>query len=84
MSELRIAVTAYALLTAMLLAGFIGWRDRLGVIILALLSIVWLSADQNFEGPTLIKFSQYHGLVLADLVGIAGLGISVWLWLARR
>ncbi len=77
-------VTAAALLLAMLLAIALGRRLRAGVLILALLSLVWLSANRDFEGPILFSVGTTHGLVLSDLVGLGGLGVAVWQWRRAR
>ena len=84
MPELRVDITAFALLAAILLAAYLGRRERIPIIILALLSIVWLNVDHDFEGPLLVTIGTSHGIVLADLIGIAGLGASAWLWLTSR
>lgn len=80
MPELRIVLTGLALVVAMVLAGVIGWRQRIGSIVLALLSFVWFTVDRDFEGSVLVKFSATHGIVAADLVGIAGFVASALLW----
>ncbi len=77
-------VTALALAVAMLLAAFLGRRLRAGVVILVLLSLVWLTVDREFEGPVLWNLDGDHGLVLSDLVALAGFGVAIWLWLRRR
>jgi hypothetical protein len=82
--ELRVIATALALFAAMALAAFLGRRQRVGAIILALLSVVWLSCDREFEGPVLVAISEGHGVVLSDLVAIAGLVLAVWLWRRAR
>jgi hypothetical protein len=79
MTELRIAITAYALLAALVLAAVIGLRQRVGIALLVLLSVVWLNVDRDFEGPVLVDVGHGHGLVLADLVGVAGLCAAAWL-----
>jgi hypothetical protein len=50
------------------------WRgDRTTAAVLALEGLVWLVLDKWFEGPTLMRFTEDHGLVLADLVGLAAI-----------
>ena len=80
MSELRVALTIAALVLAMVLAVAVGLRHRIGAVLLSLLSIVWLLVDQFFEGPDLVEITKAHGLVASDLVGLAGLLVSVALW----
>jgi hypothetical protein len=80
----RNIVTVCALVAAMLLAGWIGRRQRTGAVVLALVGVVWLAVDDNFEGGVLIRVSKYHGLVTSDLVGLAAIITAVWLWFRRR
>ena len=54
MPELRVDITAFALLAAILLVAYLGRRDRIAIIVLVLLSVVWLNVDHDFEGPLLI------------------------------
>jgi hypothetical protein len=78
--ELRLVLTAFALIAAMVLAGFIGARQRSGIVLLALLCFVWFTVDREFEGGVLVTISSTHGLVSSDFVGIAGLAVAAWLW----
>lgn len=84
MPELRIVLTVLALLAAMLIAGLIGLRQRLGIAVLALLSFVWLTVDKDFEGGVLLTVARHNGLTVADLVGIAGFLVCVVLWWRGR
>jgi hypothetical protein len=84
MPELRVVITVVALLAAMLISGAIGWRQRSGILVLALLSFVWLTLDQNFEGGVLISLTSHNGITASDLVGITGLIVGVLLWLRLR
>jgi hypothetical protein len=84
MTELRLVLTALALAAAMLLAGVVGRRQRIGSVILALLALVWLAADHGFEGAVLLTVTHTHGLTLTDLIGLAGLGVAIWLWFRLR
>jgi len=53
------------------------WRgDRSAAALLVLESVVWLYVDKLYEGPKLIRFGHHHGLVLADLVAFAALGLA--------
>jgi hypothetical protein len=78
--ELRDWATAAMLLVAMVLAGLIGRRQRLGIALLALLSLVWLTVDRLWEGPVIITLTDHNGLVTSDFVGLAGLGMAIWLY----
>jgi hypothetical protein len=58
--------------------------DRPAAVVLGLEGVVWLIVDKWFEGPTLVRVSENHGLVLADLVGFAAIvGAAVCLLRAR-
>jgi hypothetical protein len=58
--------------------------DRSAAVALAVEGVMWLIVDKWFEGPTLVRVSENHGLVLADLVGLAALfGAAVCLLRAR-
>lgn len=61
------------LAVAMVLACWVGWRGQSVPIagLLVLLVWVWLRVDKRFEGSVLIRVSEDHGLVLADLFGLA-------------
>lgn len=72
MVEAREVLTALALALSMLGAAWIGLRQWLGVVILALLSFAWLTVDDRWEGRVLLHFGRSHGFVLVDLVGIIG------------
>lgn len=84
MAELRVFLTAGALLVAMMLSGMIGWRQRAGAVLLALLGFVWLTVDRDFEGGTLIRFSSHNGLTESDLVGVVGIVFAAVLWWRAR
>lgn len=83
-AELRLVLTACALLAAMMMAAAIGARQRIGSLLLALLSFVWLSLDHRFEGPVIIRLSSHNGVVAADLVGVLGISLAGWLWWRAR
>jgi hypothetical protein len=84
MPEVRVALTVVALLAAMVLAGALGRRQRTGVVLLALLSLLWLLVNHAFEGPVLFSVTSTNGLTASDLVGLAGFVVSVGLWLRLR
>jgi hypothetical protein len=66
------------LLGCMACAFVIGRRQRLGTVLLALLSVLWLLVNSDFEGPVLLTVVEDHGLTTADLVGLAGLILAAW------
>jgi hypothetical protein len=84
MHDLRIVLTVLALLASMALCGVLGLRQRLPIVVLALLSFVWLTLDSEFEGGVLISFTNHNGLTASDLVGVAGLVACVVLWWRLR
>jgi hypothetical protein len=84
MHDLRIVLTVLALVASMVLCGVLGLRQRLAIVVLALLSFVWLTLDSDFEGGVLISFTSYNGLTASDLVGIAGFVACVVLWWRLR
>jgi len=61
------------LLAAMIISAWLGMRQRWGIVLLALLSLVWLTVDRLWEGPVLIEVTSHNGLVTSDFVGLAGL-----------
>lgn len=76
MTSLREVITALTLAAAIVLAAWIGRRDRRAAVLLALLSVVWIAVDKEFEGPVLASVARHHGLTLADLVGLGGLVVA--------
>jgi hypothetical protein len=65
---------AVPLLILMIGTAIPAWLgDRPAAAVLALEGVAWLIADKWFEGPTLVRVSENHGLVLADLVGFAAI-----------
>jgi hypothetical protein len=67
-------LVAAPLFILMLGTALPAWRgDRAAAAVLALEGLIWLVLDKWFEGPTLVAVSEDHGLVLADLVGLAAL-----------
>jgi hypothetical protein len=77
-SHLRIALVIAVFLGSMACAIVIGRRQRLGTVLLALLSVLWLLVNKDFEGPVLLAVVEDHGLTTADLVGLAGLILAAW------
>ena len=79
-------LVAAPLFILMLATAVPAWRgDRPAAAVLALEGVIWLVLDKWFEGPTLVAVSERHGLVLADLVGLAALmGAAVCLLRTRQ
>jgi hypothetical protein len=77
---------AVPLLILMIGTAIPAWLgDRPAAAVLALEGVAWLIVDKWFEGPTLVRISENHGLVLADLVGFAAiLGAAVCLFRTRN
>ncbi len=75
-AELRVVVTIFALMGAMFIAGTLGARLRIGAVLLALLSFVWLTLDSRFEGGILVPVTSDNGLTSADIVGVVGLIVA--------
>jgi hypothetical protein len=84
MVEARLVVTALAMLLAMFLAGVHGLRHRIGIVILALLSLAWFTVDKLFEGEVLFQLNRHQGLTVSDLVGLVGLLVAGLLWRKTR
>ncbi|CAA9338866.1 MAG: hypothetical protein AVDCRST_MAG29-1511 [uncultured Nocardioidaceae bacterium] len=78
MSDIPFWSIGMPLAVAMLVACWIGWRGRSvsTVVLLVLLVWVWLRVDKRFEGTVLIRVTEDHGLVLADLFGLAVLAFA--------
>jgi hypothetical protein len=76
---------AVPLLILMIGTAIPGWLgDRPAAAVLALEGVAWLIADKWFEGPTLVRISENHGLVLADLVGFAAILVAAICFLRTR
>lgn len=76
---MRLTVTALALVAAMVLAERIGRQQRIGAIILILISFAWLTVDQDWELAVIVPVTRSNGLTISDLFGIAGLIRGGWL-----
>ncbi len=48
------------------------------------LVVVWLRVDSRFEGPVLVRVTADHGLVVADLFGLAVAAVAAGGWLLAR
>jgi hypothetical protein len=72
-------------LAALVVAAALAPRyGRWGGLVIAALSLYWLLDNQRSEGGVLIGLSPSHGLVAADLAGLAGLGLAGWLLVRGR
>ncbi len=80
MVEARLVVTALALMLAMFLAGVHGVRHRIGIAILALLSLSWFTVDKLFEGSIVVELTKSHAVTSSDFVGLLGLIVAALLW----
>ncbi len=68
------SVTMALLAVGMGVGALVGWRwTRLGSLLLIALSAVWIAVSVRPEGPLLIRLTEGHGIVTADLVGVVGL-----------
>jgi hypothetical protein len=55
-------------------------RRRWVAVVLVIAAVAWSRLDALFEGPELIPLGPNHGIVTADLVGIAFVIVAVVLW----
>lgn len=79
LSELAVALP---LLVALVIAVSRSWlRDTWALAIALCLAVVWLRVSGRFEGPTLVRVTDSHGLVLADLVGLTAALLACLGWL---
>lgn len=84
MVEARLVVTALVFLLAMFLAAVHGLRHRVGISILALLSVAWFTVDKLFEGEVLFEIDKTQGVTTSDFVGLLGLAVAGLLWWRSR
>jgi MYXO-CTERM domain-containing protein len=84
MTDLRADLIIVSLGTAMIISAIAGRRQWWAIAVLAILSVVWLLVDQNFEGRTVLHIVPSHGVTSADFVGIAGLIVAGLLALRSR
>lgn len=83
MSALRVTLIAVVLFAAAVMAAVMALRGRTGCVLLALLSVLWILVDQDFEGPVLLTLTSSTGVTASDLVGVAGLVAAGVLWWRR-
>jgi len=70
--DLGLAVLVLPLLVALAITTVRSAAGDAVMLVAALcLAVVWLRVDSLFEGPVLVRFSEDHGLVVADLFGLA-------------
>ena len=75
-SDLRIALVITTLAALAVVSGLHGRRHRVGSVLLALTSVVWLLVDSPFEGAVLFDVTSHNGLTFTDLFGLAGLAVA--------
>jgi hypothetical protein len=70
-------MVAGLVLTALLVSAVLAGRyGRPATPALAVLSLAWLLTNRSMEGEILHDFGEAHGLVAADLAGLAGLVLA--------
>lgn len=71
-------MTAGLALVALVASAVAAGRwGRPGAALLAVCSVLWLVANRSMEGELLWTVSAGHGLVAADLAGLAGLVVAL-------
>jgi len=73
-------LTGLVLAALVVAAGMAGRTGRPGAVALAVVSVLWLVVNKSMEGPTLVRISSTHGLVAADLAGVAGVVVAALAW----
>ncbi|WP_375501950.1 hypothetical protein [uncultured Jatrophihabitans sp.] len=83
--DTRQLATVVCLAGAMVLSAIAGRRERAAVVALFFVSCVWIGIDNQWgEGAVITPVLPQHGLTVTDLPGVAGLVVSVVLWLQLR
>jgi hypothetical protein len=54
--------------------------SRTAAAALVVQALLWLHVDAAFEGPRLVRFTEAHGIVAADLVAFAAVAAAAWAW----
>jgi len=77
-------VRALVLLAIVLLAAVVPTLSRgprrAGAVLLAVLSLWWLSLDSAMEGGVLLTITPSHGIAVADVLTVAGLIAAIFAW----
>jgi hypothetical protein len=68
------AVVLAALVGAGVLAGRSG---RVGAVVLAAVSVLWLLVNKPMEGRVLVTFSETRGLTAGDVAGLTGVLLAL-------
>lgn len=69
-------LAALALAVLVLAAGLSTRRGRVGAVVLAAASLLWLLVNGPMEGPVLLEVTARHGLTGGDLAGLTGLALA--------
>ncbi|MCW2792445.1 MAG: hypothetical protein JWO76_1543 [Nocardioides sp.] len=77
-------LTGLALAALVLTAGLAPRFGRPGAVALAAVSVLWFLVNKPVEGDTLVYVTHDHGLTSADLGGVAGLLLALWVWFRPR
>ena len=77
-------ISGLCLLALLAAAGTADRTGRAGVWLLVATSLLWLALNGEMEGTVLWAFTSSHGLTMADLVGVLGLVLAGWRFLALR
>jgi hypothetical protein len=78
------AWTGIVLALLVVAAAFAPRLGRAGGVVIGALSVLWLALDHRMEGGVLLVLSHHHGLVNADLAGLAGLALAGWVVVRGR
>ncbi len=77
-------LTGLLLAAAMFLTFLAAWAgSHLAALALLLEAAVWLRIDVAFEGPHLVRVTEDHSLVAADLVAVAAVIGAAVAWPRR-
>jgi hypothetical protein len=55
---------------------------RLAAVDLAVIAAGWSRVDRPFEGPVWFPLTHCHALTVADIPGLAVLGVAGWLFIS--
>jgi hypothetical protein len=83
--DLGLIVLALPLFLALGVSLARSWRGETWALVTALcLVVVYLRVSSRFEGALLVRFTSNHGLVVADLFGLALAGLACFGWWRAR